>query len=178
MLLRLWIVSGPGVARAWAGVEALNGAYDLRALCSPPNTPADGRWTKAGRTLSYRFAPDEERWKTGWFGLPGASDMREPDAERTWVLGAPAWRLCTEFERFIAEVGIGIADILALIPPRVWACQCASCHEVSLPCLPRETVAPRKGARPAPLRCADGVLFANRLELARRAVQQFLVADP
>lgn len=58
----------------------------------------------------------------GWFGLLGASDMREPDAERTWVLGAPFWRLWIEFERFIAEAGIGIADILALIPPSVCAC--------------------------------------------------------
>src|ERR1051326_8654917 len=26
-----------------------------------------------------RFVPDDERWKMGWLGRPGASDMREPD---------------------------------------------------------------------------------------------------
>ena len=92
----------------------LNGAKDFRALCRPPNKPADGRLVEVGGTFSYKFAPDEERWKMGWFGLLGASDMREPDAERRWVLGAPAWKLWTEFERFIAEVGIGIADIFAI----------------------------------------------------------------
>lgn len=56
----------------------------------------------------------------GWLGRPGARDMREPDAERICVCGAADWRLCTEFERFIAEAGIGIAE-LPLMPPSVCA---------------------------------------------------------
>ena len=91
----------------------------------------------------------------GWFGLPGASDMREPDVERTCVFGPPGWRLWIEFERFIADVGIGIADILALIPPSVCACQYAFCHEEFLHCLPRASGALKRGARLAPLQCKD-----------------------
>ena len=81
--------------------------------------------------------------------------MREPDADRTWVLGAPTWRLWTELDRFIAEDGIGIADVLTLIPPSVYVCQHTSCHEEFFPCLPRASGVLRKCARLAPLWCKD-----------------------
>lgn len=64
--------------------------------------------------------PDEERWNTGWLGRPGASDMREPDVERAWLLVKGCWRFDIEFERFIAELGMGIAEpALWLMPPSV-----------------------------------------------------------
>ena len=56
----------------------------------------------------------------GCEGLPGASDMRDPDVERICcpVGGAcPKW-FC-DVERFMAEAGIGIADALLLIGPSV-----------------------------------------------------------
>lgn len=68
-------------------------------------------------------ADEERREKLGCEGLPGASDMRDPDVERTcWpVAGAcPKW-FC-DVERFMADAGIGIADTLLLIAPSVCAC--------------------------------------------------------
>lgn len=50
------------------------------------------------------------------------SERRDPDIERACdcdAANAPL-RFCPEFERFIAEAGIGIAEALGLIPPRVW----------------------------------------------------------
>jgi hypothetical protein len=51
----------------------------------------------------------------GWLGRPGASDMREPDCERAWLGGNWDPACCmplTELVRFMAEAGIGIADML------------------------------------------------------------------
>jgi hypothetical protein len=55
---------------------------------------------------SAKFVPDEERWKSGWFGRDVASEAREPEIDRTWLavkgaLLAPE----VEFDRFIAEAG-------------------------------------------------------------------------
>lgn len=72
------------------------------------------------KPISARFPADEARWKLGCVGLPGASDIRDPEVERMCcaVCGAcPKW-FC-EVERFIAEAGIGIADALLLIGPSV-----------------------------------------------------------
>ena len=35
--------------------------------------------------ISARLLPEEERWKMGWFGRPGASDILEPEVERAWL---------------------------------------------------------------------------------------------
>ena len=59
-----------------------------------------------------RFSPDEERWNTGCDGRPGASDIRDPDAVRTWFVVCGACRFELDVDRFIAEAGIGIADTL------------------------------------------------------------------
>jgi hypothetical protein len=70
--------------------------------------------------ISARLPAEEDLWKFGCEGRPGASDMREPDVERMCcaVCGAcPKW-FC-DVERFMAEAGIGIADALLLIGPRV-----------------------------------------------------------
>lgn len=72
--------------------------------------------------MSARLLPEDERWKTGWLGRPGARDMREPEVERAWleVNRLPVCcMLDMEFERFIAEVGIGIAEALCVTGPRV-----------------------------------------------------------
>jgi hypothetical protein len=52
----------------------------------------------------------------GWAGRPAASDMREPDCERPCC--PPV--MCTELVRFIADEGIGIADILLFTGPSVY----------------------------------------------------------
>lgn len=70
--------------------------------------------------ISARLPAEEDRWKFGCEGLPGASDIRDPDVERMCcpVGGAcPKW-FC-DVERFMAEAGIGIADALLLIGPSV-----------------------------------------------------------
>jgi hypothetical protein len=72
------------------------------------------------KPISARLPPEEDRWKLGCEGLPGASDMRDPDVERMCcpVGGAcPKW-FC-DVERFMAEAGIGIADALLLMGPSV-----------------------------------------------------------
>ena len=83
------------------------------------------RWTD-WKPVSARFVPDDERWKIGWLGRPGARDILEPDCERAWF-GAnwfpPSCMFEIELERFMAEAGIGIAEILLLTGPRV----CATC---------------------------------------------------
>lgn len=53
----------------------------------------------------------------GWFGRPGARDMREPDCERAWF----GWALKLILERFMAEEGMGIAEILLLVTASVYA---------------------------------------------------------
>jgi hypothetical protein len=62
----------------------------------------------------------------GWLGRPGASDMREPDCERAWF--APNWPggCCMfeiELERFMADEGMGIAEMLLFTGASV----CANC---------------------------------------------------
>jgi hypothetical protein len=49
----------------------------------------------------------------GCEGRPGASDIRDPEVERAWLVVAgalPSWWF--ELDRFIAEAGIGIAEAL------------------------------------------------------------------
>jgi hypothetical protein len=69
-----------------------------------------------------RFVPEEERWKSGWLGRPGASDILLPLCDRAWFGGN--WGCCmlwTELERFMAEEGIGIAELLLFTGPNVCA---------------------------------------------------------
>jgi hypothetical protein len=58
--------------------------------------------------------PEEDLWKSGWFGLGGASECRDPEIDRTWlaVKGAlfrPGPDI--EFERFIADAGCGMFEL-------------------------------------------------------------------
>lgn len=32
--------------------------------------------------MPAKFSPEDDRWKMGWFGRPGASDILEPEVER------------------------------------------------------------------------------------------------
>ena len=59
-----------------------------------------------------RLSPDDERWKTGCDGRPGASDMREPDVVRTWLVVCGACRFWFDVDRFMAEAGMGMAETL------------------------------------------------------------------
>ena len=66
--------------------------------------------------MPARSLPEEDRWKLGCDGRPGASDMREPDTERTWeavvVCGACWLIVAADVERFMADAGIGMAETL------------------------------------------------------------------
>lgn len=63
--------------------------------------------------MSARLPPEDERWKIGCDGRPGASDMRDPDVERAWFAVPGAWeKLFWEEDRFMAEAGIGMAETL------------------------------------------------------------------
>ena len=77
-----------------------------------------GRWT-VEKPISAMLPLEEDRWKTGWEGLPGASDMREPEVVRTWLVVCGAWRFDCEVERFMAEAGMGMAETLCETAPRV-----------------------------------------------------------
>ena len=74
-------------------------------------------WTEArftdDRPMSAKLTPDDERWKTGWFGRcdGSASEWRDPDTERTWLA------LVVD-DRFMADGGCGMPE-LRLRPPRV-----------------------------------------------------------
>jgi hypothetical protein len=86
-------------------------------LFLPPVLPnVDDRCT-VENGASARFVPDEERAKTGCAGRPGARDILE-DCAWTAVYGACG---CAEFEfdRFMADIGIGMADTLVLRGPSV-----------------------------------------------------------
>jgi len=79
----------------------------------------DGLWT-VERPISARLFPDDDRWKIGWFGRPGARDMREPDVERLcWAVPGGCCRVEMELDRLRAEAGMGIADMLWLMAPSV-----------------------------------------------------------
>ena len=89
----------------------------------------DGRCALIGKTRSFATPAEDDRVKIGCAGLegppPGAKDMRDPECERVCVNWLPAWllacRLDWEVERFMADMGIGMADdVLPFIPPRVW----------------------------------------------------------
>ena len=63
--------------------------------------------------ISARLAPDDERWKSGWFGRdPSASECLDPDTERTWLA-------LLVLDRFMADGGGGMPELM-LMPPRVW----------------------------------------------------------
>ena len=71
-----------------------------------------GRCTVAEPKPS-RFSPEDERVKLGCAGRPGASDMRDPLAVRTWfVVCGACCRFEFEVDRFIADAGMGIAETL------------------------------------------------------------------
>lgn len=57
------------------------GAVLLRPPVLPKRFPEEVRCA-VDAPRSARLLPDDERWKRGWFGLPGASDILEPDTER------------------------------------------------------------------------------------------------
>jgi hypothetical protein len=79
-----------------------------------------GRCTVAKPPMAARSLPEDERWKTGCEGRPGARDMREPDVVRTWfVVCGACCRFEFEVERFIAEAGMGMAETLLLMGPSV-----------------------------------------------------------
>lgn len=126
-LLRRWaLCSKFGVEEVAAGVWKTDapGAKLLRPLPAPKTLLVEFRW--ADWDPSARFVPDEERWKIGWLGRPGARDMREPDCERAWFganCDTPPCMLGIELWRFIADEGIGIAVELLVIGPSV----CAQC---------------------------------------------------
>lgn len=42
-----------------------------------------GRWTVEKPPIAARLSPEELRWNMGWAGRPGASDIREPEVDRT-----------------------------------------------------------------------------------------------
>lgn len=63
--------------------------------------------------ISAKFVPEDDRWNSGWLGRGGASDARDPDIDRTWLVVKGA--LLTpeiEFDRFIADAGCGILVVL------------------------------------------------------------------
>lgn len=63
--------------------------------------------------IPAKLSPDDDRWNIGCAGRPGASDIRDPDVERAWfvVCGAgPKFEV--EFDRFMADAGVGIAEAL------------------------------------------------------------------
>jgi hypothetical protein len=62
------------------------------------------------RPASARLVPDEERWKSGWLGRDMASDCRDPDMERAWLLPA------AELDRFMAEGGWGMLELRFMCP--------------------------------------------------------------
>ena len=59
----------------------MTGARLFLPLDAPNKFAEDGRCT-VDAPMSARLLPEEERWNTGWLGLPGASDMRDPETER------------------------------------------------------------------------------------------------
>lgn len=86
------MLAGPGVAKTLPGVEAASapGARLLLTLwLPPPNSTVPPLCADIG-ALSYAFAPELERWKTGWLGRPGMRECREPLIDRACDLNAPA----------------------------------------------------------------------------------------
>ena len=73
------------------------------------------RWTVDGRPpKSGRLFPEDERVNEGCGGRPGASDIRDDDMERAWLMVWGAWfslMLEMELERLRAEAGWGIAEL-------------------------------------------------------------------
>lgn len=94
----------------FAGVLA-NGAMLFRPTVLVRKFAVLGRCT-VDNPRAARLSPEDERWKTGCEGRPGASDMRDPDAVRTWFVVCGACRFEFDVDRFIAEAGIGIAETL------------------------------------------------------------------
>ena len=127
LLLLCALCSKFGPEDGGAGVWKIDapGAKLLRPLLAPPKALlVEFRWTDWKPSL--RFVPEEERWKSGWLGRPGASDILLPLCDRAWFGGnCGCCMLCTELERFIADAGMGIAEMLLLTGPNV----CAPCWE-------------------------------------------------
>lgn len=87
-LLRRWALCsklGPDDSGAGVWKTDAPGAKLFLPLLAPKTLLVELRWTDWNP--SARFVPDEERWKMGWLGRPGASDMRDPDCERARLGG-------------------------------------------------------------------------------------------
>lgn len=105
-----------------------------------------GRWT-VEKPILARLSPDDDRWNIGCDGLPGASDMRDPEVERACCVAYGAWKFDVEFDRFMADEGIGMAEALCETGPRVCSlavsvricCSINSCNS------PRAVAERRKG---------------------------------
>lgn len=97
------------------------GAKLFLPLLAPPNTLlVELRCTDW--KPSARFAPEEERGKSGWLGRLGARDILDPLCERARLGGN--WGCCMfdiELERFMADAGIGMAEMLLFTGPKVCA---------------------------------------------------------
>jgi hypothetical protein len=114
---------GAGAGVAWK-MEAPGAKLFLAPVLLGPNMLlVDLRWAE-WRPCSARLVPDEERWKTGWLGRPGASDILEPDCDRAWFAakGPPAGCMpLMELDRFMADEGMGIDVMLLFMGARVCA---------------------------------------------------------
>jgi len=97
----------------------VTGAKLFRPLALLKKFAVLGRCT-VEKPISARLPPDDDLWKTGCDGLPGASDMREPDVVRMWLVVCGAWRFDWDVDRFIADAGMGIAETLFETAPSVY----------------------------------------------------------
>jgi hypothetical protein len=87
LLRRCALCSKFGADEGGAGVWKIDapGAKLFLALLAPKTLLVELRCTDW--KPSARFVPDDERWKSGWLGRPGARDILEPDCERAWFGG-------------------------------------------------------------------------------------------
>jgi hypothetical protein len=126
-------------------------------LLAPNMLLVECRWTD-WNPISARLFPEDERWKMGCAGRPAARDILDPDWERPWFVNCPA-ACCmfeTELARFMADEGIGIAEMLLFTAPRV--CARVRIHKLQMQdarCarqyVPRAVGGPRRCPVPGPL---------------------------
>jgi hypothetical protein len=79
LLLRCALCSKLGADESGAGVWKTDapGAKLFLPLLAPKTLLVELRCTDW--KPSARLVPEDERWKMGWLGRPGASDILEPD---------------------------------------------------------------------------------------------------
>lgn len=124
LLRRCALCSKLGAEDSGAGVWKMDapGAKLFRPLLAPRPLLVELRcidWKP-----SARLVPEEERWKRGWLGRPGARDILEPLCDRAWLGGNCCCDCCILFAggwRFMADDGIGMADMLLLTGARLCA---------------------------------------------------------